>query len=74
MKSETTVRIELGLDDIKRGLITEARKHVPKAMDVQSVTFTISEVGADPMDRFPGNKELTGATVTFAPRAPNPQR
>lgn len=73
MKSETTVRIELGIDDIKRGLIAEARKLAPKDMEAQSVTFTLSEV-CDPLDRFPGSREVTGAVVTFAPRAPNPQR
>ena len=54
------VEYSFTLDDIK-GLIAE-KLQVP--LQYVSVHYMIQEVGADPMDRFPGTKEVTEINVT----------
>lgn len=48
--------------------LPEMAKMLAAALEVRpsavSVEYVIQEVGADPMDRFPGHKQVTGVRVT----------
>jgi hypothetical protein len=51
---------EFGLDDIKLLIAADLGVSAARA----SVEYVIQEVGGDPMDRFPGHKQVTGVRVT----------
>lgn len=51
---------EFDLDTMKK-LIAEDLK---VSVDRVTVEYVIQEVGGDPMDRFPGHKQVTGVRVT----------
>ena len=58
LKSKTT-RYEFSLDELKK-LIAQDMK-VP--VEAIHVNYVIQEVGGDPMDRYPGIKEVTKIEV-----------
>lgn len=58
LKSKTT-RYEFSLDEMKK-LIAQDMK-VP--VEAIHVNYVIQEVGGDPMDRYPGIKEVTKIEV-----------
>jgi hypothetical protein len=51
---------EFGLDEMKALIASDLKVHVDRV----SVEYVIQEVGGDPMDRFPGHKQVTGVRVT----------
>lgn len=57
---------EFSLVDIKQLICTDLN------VSANSVTvdYIIQEVGGDPMDRFPGHKQVTGVRVTVTNQAP----
>ena len=59
LKAKNTT-YEFNLDEIKE-LIAENLKVDPKKV---SVHYKMTEVGCDPMDRFPGHMEVTSIEVT----------
>ena len=51
---------EFGLDEMKALIAQDLRVNVDRV----TVEYVIQEVGGDPMDRFPGHKQVTGVRVT----------
>jgi hypothetical protein len=51
---------EFGLAEMKTLIAQDLKVHVDRV----NVEYVIQEVGGDPMDRFPGHKQVTGVRVT----------
>jgi len=59
LKSKVAV-YEFGLPDMVKLIATD----LGVSPSMISVEYMIQEVGGDPMDRFPGHKQVTGVRVT----------
>ncbi len=57
----TLTTYEFDLDSMKALIAKDLDVH-PQLVEV---TYVIQEVGADPMDRFPGTKQVTKIRVTL---------
>lgn len=60
MKKTTNVTIEYPVSEF--GDLIKEKIFGPNCTNVK---FVLGEVGADPMDRFPGRKEVTSVLVEF---------
>jgi hypothetical protein len=57
----TTSTYEFSVEELTRLIAVD----MGTTTDKIDVRFVIEEVGADPMDRFPGHKEVTKISVTL---------
>lgn len=57
---------EFSLEDVKHLICTDLNVS-PNSVTVE---YVIQEVGGDPMDRFPGHKQVTGVRVTVTNQVP----
>lgn len=55
-----TITYEFTPDDIAKLIANELKVDIKKI----SVNYKIAEVGADPLDRFPGHDEVVAINVT----------
>ena len=57
---------EFSLDDMRKLIAADLDRHE----DQIEVTYVVEEVGADPMDRFPGVEQVTKVRVKVNETAP----